>query len=92
MNTMTKHAVTRCQQRGVPPLIVEWLDCYGARTHDKHGAELLWFDKCSRKKLQREVGLQVVDRMGDLLDAYLVIAENGDVVTVGWRTKRITRH
>lgn len=92
IQTMTKHAITRTQQRGIPPLILEWLEGYGARTRAGIGTELLWFNKCSRKRLQREVGSQVIDRMGDLLDAYLVLADDGRVVTVGWRTKRIARH
>lgn len=92
MNSMTHHARTRCQQRGIPPLIVDWLNAYGARTRANMGAELVWFDKDSRRRIRRDVGKQVVDRLGALLDAYLILGEDGVVVTVGWRYEHITRH
>ena len=44
MNTqVTKHAAIRHQQRGIPPLIMEWLTSYGTNSHDHHGAEILDF-------------------------------------------------
>jgi hypothetical protein len=89
---MSRHASTRAQQRGLPPLIVDWLDTYGARAQDQGGASILYFDKISRRKLAREVGAQVVDRLRPLLDAYLVMADDGTVITLGWRFKRVPRH
>lgn len=88
----TRHANTRAQQRGLPPLIQNWLGCYGARARGKGGAEILYFDKCSRRSLARDVGSQVVDRLRPLLDAYMVMASDGTVITLGWRFKRIPRH
>lgn len=89
---MTRHATIRAQQRALPPLIVGWLDTYGARTRDECGAEILYFDKVSRRNLEREVGSLVVDRLRPLLDAYLVMADDGTVITLGWRFKRVPRH
>ena len=89
---MTRHASTRAQQRGLPPLIVDWLDTYGARALDGGGAQILYFDKASRRNLERDVGSQVVDRLRPLLDAYLVMADDGTVITLGWRFKRVPRH
>lgn len=87
---ITRHANTRIQQRGVPPLIVEWLLDYGA-SEVKHGACLRFFDKRSRKLLEEHFGAQVVDRMGELLNCYIV--ENaGRLVTAGHRTKRVRRN
>ncbi|WP_454737186.1 hypothetical protein [Cupriavidus necator] len=89
MNNLTKHAVTRVRQRGIPPLIVDWLWDFGARVHNGTGAEVVWFDKGGRKRLMKAVGAQVVDRLGDLLEAYIVVSADGVVVTAGWRTQRI---
>lgn len=89
---MTRHATARAQQRGLPPLIVDWLDTYGARAQDRRGAAILYFDKASRRNLERDVGSQVVDRLRPLLDAYLVMADDGTVITLGWRFKRLPRH
>jgi hypothetical protein len=91
MTTLTNHAMTRSQQRGIPPLIIEWLKCFGARTRDGRGAEVLWFDKGSRRQLAGQVGTQIVERLGHFLDAYLVLSDDDQVITVGWRTKRLPR-
>lgn len=86
---VTHHAQARIQQRGIPPLIVEWLMEFGAR-EAHHGADRVFFDKQSKKKLAQRFGHQVVDRMGDLLNMYLVESE-GNVVTAGHRTRRVRR-
>lgn len=84
------HAKTRSQQRGIPPLIQEWLQVYGAEVQT-HGATKRYFDRAARKRLAAEVGHQVIDRLGPLLNTYLVETTEV-VVTVGVRTKRLKRH
>ena len=89
MNT-TKHAEVRQQQRCLPPLIVEWLDRYGARERAGKGAEIVYFDKRSRRTLERDAGKRVVELLAQFLDAYLVLVGE-TVVTVGHRCKRVRR-
>jgi hypothetical protein len=89
---MTKHASVRQQQRGIPPLITEWLTSYGSTQHDHHGAEVLFFNKQSRKLLAKEVGNDVVRRLSNYLDTYAVISGDGTVITVGHRLTRIRTH
>lgn len=89
---MSSHAQTRAQQRGVPPLVIDWLMQYGAREHDHRGAEIYYFDRRSRRELAQQVGHDIVDRLSSLLDAYIVIGTEGAVITVGHRYKKITRH
>ena len=91
MKTLTRHASTRCQQRGIPPLIVKWLLEYGTRSKGHHGTETCYFDKRARKRIEKACGRQIVRRLDDLLDAYLVVAED-EIVTVGHRDRRIWRH
>ncbi len=86
---MSHHAATRQQQRGIPPLIMEWLSNYGACRHDHRGAEVRYFDKQSRKALARDVGEEIVNRLSALLDTYAVISDSGTVITVGHRFKRV---
>jgi len=87
---ITSHAEARAQQRAIPPLILDWLDRYGVRERAGAGAEIAYFDKNSRRALERDVGRTVVARLGDLLDAYAVVDGN-TVITVGHRYKRIER-
>jgi hypothetical protein len=88
---LTRHANVRCQQRGIPRLIVDWLLQYGTQTKASGGAETYFFDKRARRRIERDCGREIVRRLGDLLDAYLVIADD-EIVTVGHRHKRIWRH
>ena len=89
---LTKHATNRQQQRGIPPLIMDWLTSFGTTSHDHHGAEILFFDKRSRKALAKAVGEEVVSRLSDLLDTYAVVSDGGAIITVGHRFKRVKEH
>lgn len=90
--SLSRHAEIRSDERGIPPLIVDWLNRFGTHEHDKRGCCVVWFDKRSRRKLECAVGRQVVDCLQPLLDAYAVVSNTGEIVTLGWRSKRITRH
>lgn len=84
---LSNHAQIRCQQRNIPPLILQWLLDYGAETQS-HGATKRYFDKAARRRLAADVGPEVLDRLGDLLNSYLVEGERV-VVTAGVRSHRI---
>ncbi len=89
---MSGHATVRVQQRGIPSLIVDWLLVYGATAFDHRGAEVRYFDHAARRRLEKEFGRQVVDRLGELLNAYVVVAASGFVITAGHRLKRVNRY
>lgn len=86
---LSRHAQTRCQQRGVPPLIRDWLLAYGSEVRT-HGATKRFFDREAKRRLAADVGFQVVDRLGNLLNLYLVETDT-TVITAGVRTRRIKR-
>ena len=48
----TAHANVRSQQRGIPPIVVDLLFQFGHRQHDHAGAEIVYFDRRSRKRLE----------------------------------------
>lgn len=85
----TDHAATRSQQRGIPPLMVDLLLKFGCREHDHAGAEVCFFDRRSKKRLESYVG-SLAGKLSEHLDSYIVVA--GDlVVTVGHRYKKIKK-
>jgi hypothetical protein len=87
---MTKHAHVRCQQRGIQPLIRQWLLDYGAEAKTNDGCVKRYFDQAARRRIAADFGAAVVDRMGDLMNTYLV--ETGaSIVTAGIRTRRFKR-
>jgi len=86
---LTEHARVRMQQRAIPRAAVEALLAYGKGAHDHHGATILYFDKAARRRLRRERLDRVLEHQ---LDAFAVVALNGEVVTVGHRSRRIRQH
>ena len=77
------------QQRSIPPLVVTWLLEFGQTRYDHRGGVIYYFDKYSRRNLERVVGTRIVSRLSDYLDSYVVSSTSGDaLVTVGHRLKR----
>jgi hypothetical protein len=89
MATMTKHAADRQRQRAIPPLVIDWLEQFGAVEHQAC-AELLYFDRRALKRLSSYTG-GLSDQFEVLRNAYLVRGTNGHIMTVGYRTRRINR-
>jgi hypothetical protein len=90
MDGLTQHASRRISQRGIPVLIVYWLQAYGEERHDGHGGVIRFFSHRSVKRLMRDVGGQSVRKLQKYLRAYIVEGlDDGSVITAGWRDKRI---
>jgi hypothetical protein len=92
MLTMTHHAQTRLQQRGIPHNVIENLLDFGHEAHSHNGSRIVYFDHRARQQLRRQVGTESYKRIEPYLDAYAVVADTGEVITVGHRTRRINRH
>ncbi len=83
---ISRHASTRAQQRGVPPLILDWLLDYGAQEFDGHGGIVRYFNNEALRDLERQVGHAPVARLSEYLRCYLVESStDGGVITVGKR-------
>lgn len=89
---LSDHARTRQQQRSIPVPVLDCLLTYGRKVYDHHGCSIVFFDHQARDKVRRTLGEAAFKKMEDKLDAYAVVARDGEIVTVGHRTKRINRH
>lgn len=89
---MISHANKRLQQRCLPPLVVDWLHQFGHEQHDGRGAIILHFDKPAQRRLERAVGREPVRRMKQWLNAYVVVTTDGEIITAGYRFRRVLRH
>lgn len=88
----TRHAETRSQQRGIPPLMDQLLDLYGREQYDGHGAIVLYLDKGSIRQMQRDMGHRPVARMAEWLNVYKVKStSDGSTITIGQRYARVKR-
>ena len=88
---ISMHARTRMQQRGLPPLVLHWLDAYGNESHDGRGAVIRHFTRQSRRRLERDIGREPVRRMHEFLNAYAVYGSDGTLITAGHRYDRVRR-
>jgi hypothetical protein len=89
--SLTVHAQERLQQRAIPPFVVDLLHQFGASMRCG-GAERLFFDKAARQRLTKHLGgsrgLRAVEAW---LSVYLVVGDNGHVITAGHQHRRFRR-
>ena len=84
----TRHAQARCQQRGIPPEAVEAILAYGnARRHD--GADVYYLDKRARSRAEAGLGRPGYRRIEKALDSYLVLGDDGSLITAAHRLRRL---
>jgi len=88
MFVSTKHAEIRLRQRGIPVPVVEWLFSYGSSHFDHHRGLVFYFDSRSRAVLRTAIDRAVLARYSEHLDCYVIASTNGEVITVGHRTRR----
>ena len=85
----TKHAAIRAQQRGIPPLVDQWLEEFGEEVHDGHGCIRRYFSRRSIREMKRAFGHQPVILFKRYLHAYKIDScADGSTITKGWRTRR----
>lgn len=88
---MTKHASLRSQQRAIPQMLIDLLLQFGSSEKAGGGSIKVFFDKADRRHVKAYAG--PLSRMLDEhLDLYAVVSSDGQIVTVGHRLERISRH
>ena len=84
----TQHAMARMQQRAIPLCAADVLMDYGE--HRRHaGAEVYFLTKRSRSQVLKTVGKQAFLKLEKALDAYLVVGDDGAVITAAHRLRRL---
>lgn len=93
MNTLllSRHAAIRMHQRSIPPLVADLLDRYGVRQPAGRGAEVVYMNKKARRHICQDLGRAAVVALQPLLSVYLIESDGGQVITAGWRRKRVRR-
>ena len=83
------HANTRMQQRGIAPIIIDWLESFGT-IENQDGAEFIYFSSRNLKKLASYTG-GISSKIDKLKKVYLVRGNNGKIITTGYRNESIKR-
>jgi len=87
----TRHGEAQHQRRATIGFFESLILDYGTRVRS-HGADLVMLDKAARKRISREVGgdrgMRVFERW---MNSYLVVSDNGLIITTARRTRRVKR-
>lgn len=84
----SRHAQIRCQQRGISKNVIEVLLSYGTRRY-RHGAEVCFMDRPGRRRAAASLGSKRFAGVADRLDCYLVLSDEGTIITAAPRVRRM---
>jgi hypothetical protein len=92
VTNITYHANVRMQQRCIGASIVDYLLSFGEERLTNEGASIVYFDKGTKKKLFAQLDKNERIRLEHQINAYLILGDDGKVVTVVHRTRRLMKH
>ena len=84
----TAHAQARLQQRAIPDEAVDTLLSYGERRRH-HGADIYYLSKAARSRVAGALGKERYNRLHRSLDTYLVVSDDGRLITAAHRCRRL---
>lgn len=87
---VSAHASARMRQRGIQGEVVETLFAYG-RVRRSRGADIYFMDRGARERARDDIGPKNFAQLEKSLDTYLVVAEDGTLVTTARRLRRFHR-
>jgi hypothetical protein len=85
--SFSRHAATRAKQRGIPRSHIAALLDFGT-SKIRHGCEVIYMDKASRQRARRMLGRRTYALLEPAFDAYLVVGDDGGIVTCAHRTRK----
>ena len=88
MPNLSQHAHVRAQQRSIPPMVMDLLQDFGASARVR-GADTYFFDQSARRRLREELGTKRCHVIERWLNTYVIVADDGSVITAAWRTRRL---
>jgi hypothetical protein len=88
---LSRHAATRCQQRGIKGQTVDLILAFGERRRTRDGATSVFLTRHRIEDAKRHLPKGEVAQLEKQRGVYLVVAESGTVITVAWRHGRSPR-
>ena len=96
---LTDHARARMQQRGISAAALDALLDFGRARPAGNGCEIVFFDKKARRRLAVGSGpgsekrsATTISHLTPNFRSYAILGSDGKVITVGHRTRRISRY
>jgi len=88
----TEHAKIRMQQRAISQTMLDTLFDYGKTRFNGNGTEIVTFPKAAVRRLKGSLPKEMFVAIERHLNLYAVISTSGDVVTAGYRTRKLKIH
>jgi len=82
------HAQTRLQQRAISEEAVDTLLAYGERRR-RGGADIYFLNRRARSRVIAALGSKRYNRLSRSLNSYLVVSDDGCLVTAAHRRRRL---
>ena len=89
---LSHHAKVRMQQRAISEDMLESLLDFGQIRFNGQGTEILTFPKRVVKHLKKELDHKVFMKIERHLNLYAIMSSDGELITTGYRTKRLKGH
>ena len=90
--TVSHHAQIRMQQRAITADMLESLLDFGQVRFNGQGTEILTFPKKVVKHFKKELNHKVFMKIERHLNLYAIMSSDGELITTGYRTKRLKGH
>ena len=90
--TVSHHTQIRMQQRAITADMLESLLDFGQVKFNGQGTEILTFPKKVVKHLKKELNHKVFMKIERHLNLYAIMSSDGELITTGYRTKRLKGH
>ena len=89
---ISHHAKVRMQQRAISEDMLESLLNFGQTRFNGQGTQILTFPRRAMKSLKKELNHKVFMKIERHLNLYAVMSSDGELITTGYRTKRLKGH
>lgn len=86
---LTLHAEARANQRGIRHGVIDLLLAYGVSSPAWDGCERIYMDHAARRTVRKELGRVGYAKVERALDAYLILGDDGWIVTCAHRRSRV---
>ena len=90
--TVSQHAKIRMQQRAISEDMLESLLDFGQVKFNGQGTEILTFPKKVVKNLKKELNHKVFMKIERHLNLYAIMSSGWELITTGYRIKRLKGH
>lgn len=88
----SRHAAIRMQQRAISKEMLDTLLAYGKTRFNGKGTEIVTFPKAAVRHLKANLPKDTYLTIERHLDLYAVISSTGNLVTTGYRTRKLKLH